>query len=269
MRQQAPVVIYIPQAGPWNMRVPRVVRRGMGDAGAGSIASEAASAAATTGTILSALAAPSLAVIAPMFAAAGPIGIAVAGLTMLGLAIANKFQGCGNTCVEATKIAEQVGAVLTQNLNTYLAAPIHYRSLQLAALNNFDLAWQAMQRACGDPALQTAGQRCISDRQQGACQYKASPGGWQQDLSHPSGWNYVGWGGNGSGDSCWNWFIGMRDPIANDPTVVPDPVIPSSLSNAGGDILSAAGVSPDATLAGFKLSDLIIPAALIGAAFVL
>ena len=38
----------------------------------------------------------------------------------------------------------------------------------------------------------------MNDRKQGACHYQV----------------------NGQ---CWNWFIGYRDPIANDPAVVPDP----------------------------------------------
>jgi hypothetical protein len=98
--------------------------------------------------------------------------------------------------------------------------------MQVAALNTFDTAWQALQQACGNPQLGAAGQRCISDRQAGACTWKASAGGWQADGT------YKMWGAAGSGSDCWNWFIGMRDPIANDPNVQPDPVPSSPASGA-------------------------------------
>ena len=128
-------------------------------------------------------------------------------------------------------------------------------SLQAAALNNFDTVWNALKTACSDPSLGAAGQRCISDRQQGSCAYKVSPGGWQNGV-------YVYNGPNGSGSSCWNWFVGYRDPIANDPTVVPDPTptSPSASSNvaAGGNPISAVLGS------GFNFSSLILPAAVIG-----
>jgi hypothetical protein len=37
--------------------------------------------------------------------------------------------------------------LLTQNFKAYMSAPVHYRSLQLAALNNFDTLWNAFQQA--------------------------------------------------------------------------------------------------------------------------
>jgi hypothetical protein len=220
---------------------PLLLNRGLGaplPAETQNIANIAATGAALTGTIIGLMAA---------IPVAGPIAAAIAGI---GVAIANLFGGCGQTCVQATKIANEVGDALTQNLEHYMSAPVHYRSLQAAALNNFDTAWHALTVACSDPNLQDAGRRCISDRQSGACTWKASPGGWQQSNGS---WVYVPWGPAGSGSACWNWFIGLRDPIADDPTVVPDP---SPASIAGGLPGSVGGV---------PMSALLIPALIVGA----
>lgn len=232
---------------------PDFSRRGFAGVGAlppqaQSIASMAAAGASATGFLIGALAAIPI---------AGPIAAAIAGL---GVAIANVFGGCGQTCVAATQIADQVGQILGDNLAKYLAAPVHYKSLQAAALNNFDTAWAALVRACGDPGLSDAGKRCISDRQAGSCKWQASPGGWTRNAD--GSWTYTAWGPAGSGSACWNWFIGMRDPIANDPTVVPDP---SPVSGAGSSILSAVGLSPSVTVFGVPAADLVLPAVLIGA----
>lgn len=223
--------------------------RGMGalDAQSSSIASAAASGAAATGVLIGALMAIPI---------AGPIAAALAGI---GVAIANIFSGCGQTCVQATNIANQVGDVLTENLNQYMSAPVHYASMQAAALNNFNTAWNSLVANCSNPALQAAGQRCISDRQRGACTWKASPGGWQQNPT-TGAWSYAPWGASGSGTACWNWFIGLYDPIANDPTVVPDP-IPGSATSAG--LLQSVGISPSTTIAGLPVSDLVLPVGLL------
>jgi hypothetical protein len=180
------------------------------------IAGIAAAAATTTGSIL---AASHLMIFG---LAGGPLGAAIAGIAAVGLALANLFSGCGQTCVEATKIANQCEPLLLQNLQHYLSAPTHYASMQAAALNNFDFVWAALTKSCSTPALQQAGQNCVQDRQRGACKWTASPGGWAQDSTGK--WTYSGYGAAGSGSACWNWFVGYRDPIANDPTVIPDPV---------------------------------------------
>lgn len=172
---------------------------------------------------------------------AGPIGLAIAGVAAIAIVLVKIFSGCGQTCVEATQVANQVGDALTENLNQYLAAPIHYASLQAAALNNFDTAWAALEQGCGNPQLMAAGQNCISQRQQGACSYKAQAGGWVQDAS--GNWSYTPWGANGSGTSCWNYFVGMRDPIANDPTVVPDPVAGAASSSDSSSTTTGSVIS--------------------------
>ena len=207
-----------------------------------TIAQGAASAASLTGVLIGALAAIPI---------AGPIAAAIAGI---GVLLANVFAGCGNTCVEATNLANQAEPLLDQNLQTYMSAPVHYASLQAAALNNFALTWNALVQGCSNPALGSAGKACISDRQQGGCHYQTSPGGWQQQNGQ---WIYVNPGAQGSGSTCWNWFVGYHDPIANDPTVVPDPVPGGA---AVSSLLSSVGIPSDATLFGLPLGDVAIGA---------
>jgi len=192
-------------------------------AGVTTAASIASTGIVATTSILTALT-PGLTILG---VAAPIVGTAIAALIGIGIAVANAFKGCGQTCIEATNIANQVGALLVQNVNAYTGSPIRTVSMQAGALNTFDTAWKALQQACGNPQLQAAGQRCITDRQQGACTWKASPGGWNQDGT------FTPWGAAGSGSACWNWFIGMRDPIANDPFVQPDPVATDASSGAG------------------------------------
>lgn len=196
------------------------------------IGQAAAAAASTTGILIGALAAIPI---------AGPIA---AGIAAIGLALANVFSGCGQTCVEASNLANQAEPLLQQNLEQYMSAPIHYASMQAAALNNFDLTWTALEQACSNPQLGAAGQACIGDRQRGACHYQTSAGGWQNGT-------YVSPGAAGSGSTCWNWFVGYRDPIANDPTVVPDPV-------PGASALSS--LTGGATIGGIPVADLLIGA---------
>lgn len=188
-------------------------------------------------------------------AMAGPLGAAIgaAAGAVAGL-LYNVFKGCGQSCVKATEIANQVEPILSQNVTAYLAEPVHYASLQAAYLNNFDTAWNALVQACSDPALLAAGQNCITDRQRGSCAYKTSPGGW-------NGRTYTPPGANGSGSACWNWFVGYRDPIANDPNVVADPV--------GSSLLSSAGIDPLSTIGGIPITSLLLPAGLLVGALVL
>jgi hypothetical protein len=204
-----------PRLPPAYLVVPR--RRSLGATGIQTGESIAAAGVSTTTGILSTLSALSATTLSLSAITMG-IGAAVAGAIALSVAIYNAFKGCGQTCIQASNIANQVEQILRQNLNDYLALPVHYASLQAAHLNNFQTAWQALVQACSAQALQQAGVNCIQDRQQGACHYHTSPGGWQNGQ-------YVAPGQDGSGSACWNWFVGYRDPIANDPTVVPDPAL--------------------------------------------
>jgi hypothetical protein len=221
--------------------------------GAATADSIAASGAAATVSILVALN-----VVAPV------IGTAIAALVALAAKIASLFGGCGQTCVLSSDDANQVGDYMTQNLNAYLAAPVHYQSLQAAALNNFDTAWASLVAACSNPQLGTAGKNCISERQEGACFWKASPGGWSQANGK---WTYTGYGPAGSGNACWNYFVGMRDPIAQDPTVVPDPTSNSTASTGGSGSTASTGSATTGTSP--DLAPLLVIGGLIGLALLL
>lgn len=209
--------------------------------------------------------------IAPFTGIAAPFVALAGAVTELLGAVASALgigQGCGQTCITASNYANQAEPLLRQNLNTYLALPAPRTiSEQQSALSIFDQVWAGLQQVCGNPALNDAGKRCISDRQQGACTWKVSPGAgcsssqptcWTQDAN--GNWTLQGNGPAGSGSACWNWFLGYRDPIANDPSVVPDPVasttttttagasslIPSSVASS----LTASGIDPTLLLVG-------------------
>src|SRR5271155_605073 len=224
-----------------------------------SIASIASTGASVTTSLLVALGtAPTI------------IGPIIAGVVAVANLLVSVFKGCGSTCTEASNIANQVEPVLQQNLSNYMSAPVHYASLQAAALNNFTTAWSALTQACGNPQLLSAGQNCISERQQGSCSYKTTPGGWQQTNGT---WTYVYPGANGSGSTCWNWFVGYHDPIANDPTVVADPSAASSEVSGATSVITQGltdiGISPSTTLFGIPLSSLALPAAVLVAVLLL
>jgi hypothetical protein len=169
---------------------------------------------------------------------AGPIGAAVAAASAVAIALYNVFKGCGQTCTITSNLANQTEPILLQNLQNYLSVSPRYASFQAAHLNNFDTAWAALTAACSNPSYQAAGQRCITDRQRGACTWRTStPGQWQAGQWIPPGPQVS------SGGTCWNWFVGYRDPIANDPYVVPDPV-----SLPGGGALSIASPTGSTSL---------------------
>lgn len=188
-------------------------------------------------------------------AAGGPLGGAIASsIAQIGVLISDLWSGCGASCTEAADLANQTEALLQENLAQYMSAPVHYQSLQQAAIANFNTAWNALLQGCGNPQLGTAGQNCISQRQNGACAYRTSPGGWSNGV-------YQNPGANGSGSTCWNWFVGYLDPIQNDPTVVADPVPGAAeLSSLFSPLLSDAGISSSATIFGLPIMDVILGA---------
>ena len=143
------------------------------------------------------------------------IGAVVAGVT---LALVAWFNRKGpKQKVQTTKIVNELEPMLQENLRGYQQGP-HTVSSQAQALANFDAVWNTLVENCrleqyGDP-----GKRCIADRQAGSCQ-------WQE------------------GGTCWNWFVGYRDPIANDPNVKADPL--SAVSDIGAAAQQLmAGVMP-------------------------
>jgi len=229
-------------------------RRSLGQTSTQQISAIAATGASATTGILVALG-----------VVGGPVGAAVGGLISVAQLLVGIFKGCGQTCVAATQIANQVATVLTQNVTEYVGSPIRTQSMQAAALNNFQTAWNALVANCQNPALGTAGQNCISQRQQGACAYKTSPGGWQQNSDGTC--TYTWPGANGSGTACWNWFIGFHDPIANDPCVQPDSVATAAATSTS--TAAPAGTSETAATVVSVASPNYTPLVLIGAAAVL
>jgi len=96
-------------------------------------------------------------------------------------------------------------------------------------LANFDAIWATLVNMCGNPSTGNAGKRCISDRQSGACTWKAT-------ADSP-------WPGGPAAGQCWNWFNAYRDPISQDPNVVPDSVS-SLVTGAANSALSELSSLP-------------------------
>ena len=195
---------------------------------------------------------------------AGPIGAAAAALIAVGQLIASAFKGCGQTCIEATAIVNQVEPYLQQNLSAYLSAP-YTPELQAAAINNFNTLWQSVTQACSAASLQKAGVNCIQDRTNGSCDYHTSPGGWQQ--ASDGTWNYQYPGANGSGTACWNWFVGYLDPIQNDPRATQAAAAP--VSSPTSMALTTVPSSTTDTIASPDLTPLLLIAGLVALAVLL
>lgn len=193
-------------------------------------------AAGTIGSTVAQTTGQGLLTAAPFTGPAAPF-VALAGA--ITLMVSKLFGGCGQACVLASNDANAIEQKLQQNLTLYLSQPTRTASMQAAALQNFDAIWNALVQACGQIGG-GAGGNCISDRKQGACKWQASAGGWGSDGAyHPAG-------AAGSGSTCWNWFVGYRDPIANDPHVAPD----APLTQQAGGALDAATGAASGTGAG-------------------
>ena len=164
-------------------------------------------------------------------------GISAAMIILAG-PIKKLISGCGPSCVMASNYANDAQNVLYNNLKTYMALPKpRAASVQAAFLNNFDTVWNHFEAQCAAVGG-TPGANCIGDRQAGACKYKA----------------------NGE---CWNYFVGFRDPIANDPDVVPD----SALTTSANSLVSSltGGAVTDVSASTWGLLALAGVAALIAA----
>lgn len=126
--------------------------------------------------------------------------------------------------IATTQIVNQAEQLLQQNLAAWqsLSATDKTLTTQAAALQNFDNVWAQVVRACESGAYGSAGQACVNDRAQGSCHYQVAGG-------------------------CWNWFVGYRDPIANDPQVqspvtsVLSSVLPAGVSGIDPNLLIGAG----------------------------
>lgn len=157
--------------------------------------------------------------IAPFTGPAAPFVAAAGAVVSL---LSNMFHGCGITCTEATAIANQFETQFTQLKSQYFAQPIRYKSMQTAYLTAFDQMASQMYNACNNPALGAAGQRCISERL-----VKGGSAPWCPTHT-----------------GC-DWITTLRDPIANDSQVQPDPapvqgVLDSALGIFGSSADSSA-----------------------------
>jgi len=234
---------------PYNFLAPQrrpKINAGMGQATttSGQISTTAGAAAGAVGATSSLLVAAGVLQAVPV---AGQIAGAVLAITAI---VASLFKGCGSSCVLTSDEVNSVEPYMQQNLSEYLAAPVS-AATQQEALNNFAQLWQGVVNYCSQPSMSSAGKNCISDRQQGSCAYKTSPGGWQQNNGV---WTYVYPGANGSGSTCWNWFVGYHDPIANDPRISAASSATSAVSSA---VSALTGGNSD-------LSSLLVPGAIIG-----
>jgi hypothetical protein len=204
---------------------------GLGDVQSATNTVGLISGAASVGTSIAAMI-PNL-----LAASAVPvIGAAIAAATIIITQII-KNSGCGQTCIETSQWANQAEKALEQNIQAYFSNSTRYASQQALALANFDAVWAQLVATCGQPGTGNAGVRCISDRQAGACT-------WKQTSSSP----LLAYPGEPQPGECWNWFSGYRDPIANDPSVQPDPPlsassVATSATDAAGNLLSSVGVS--------------------------
>jgi hypothetical protein len=218
-------------------------KRGMGQTTTSGLVSQSAGAGGSV-----------LGILPVVVGSLGPVGAAIGAALAVTALVAQMFKGCGSTCILTTNEVNQVEPYLQQNLAEYLAAPVS-AATQQEALNNFNQLWQGVVTYCSQPSMSTAGKNCISDREEGSCAYKTSPGGWNQTNGV---WSYTYPGANGSGSTCWNWFVGYHDPIANDPRV-------AAASSAASTAAASNPVSAVASaLSSGGLSSFLLPALLIG-----
>ena len=172
------------------------------------------------------------------------IGAALAGVTLAIEAILNS--GCGQTCIIASNWANQAETQLQQNIMEYFSIPApRPQSAQTTALSNFDSVWNYLVQECNVASLGSAGQKCITDRQAGACT-------WKQTTTSP----LLPIPGEPQPGQCWNWFSGYRDPIANDSDVVSDATYTASLSTSttsGSTSTSSTGTTTTSSLSAGSL----------------
>jgi len=143
------------------------------------------------------------------------VGAAVAGVTYWLVSIFRR----NAQKTEATKIVNSIEPKLIENIQGYFSGP-RTKASQAQALANFDAAWEALKQACMNSQLGDAGRRCIADRDRGSCHYRARCTRYDHGIC-------IEYGSVDPSGDCWNWFVGYRDPIANDPVpnMKPNPVL--------------------------------------------
>ena len=183
----------------------------------------------STSSTIEASVGSTLASAVPLSGPAAPFVAIAAGISEM-LAALGVGSGCGQTCVLSSNYANQAEALLQKNIAAYFAiTPPRAASVQAAALANFDTIWADLEQQCSNSQLGSAGQKCISDRQEGGCT-------WKQPASSVPPW------GTPPAGACWNWFNGYRNPIAQDPDVVPDADLVTATSSTSSSS-STAGAS--------------------------
>lgn len=114
--------------------------------------------------------------------------------------------------VATTEIVNAVEPELKRNMEAYLALPVRYKAAQALALANFDAGWAYVVSHCNIPEMGNPGIECTKDRQRGGQ---------------------------------WDWFSYYRDPIADDPGVIANPVVsPLDIAGTGSINISGFSVSP-------------------------
>ena len=184
--------------------------RGLGDASTTQLAETSISAAGTASTIGLAIAGDTAAI--PIV---GPI---VAGVSLLVGWFLNRNAQYHAQESATSQDANQVEQAMIANLAAYNSCQID----EATAEANFQQLWAELESAC-QKIGGTPGQRCITDRQAGACVLKNS------GDNTPSG----------SGNVCWNWFVGYE------PAQQAQPACAAASAGPGGGfspwILAAAG----------------------------
>ena len=172
--------------------------------------------------------------------ALGPYGAIAGAVLTVGEMIYSFFSQPDYKKIATTQIANKAATLLQQNLSAWqgLSASQKTPATQAAALQNFDQVWQAMVAACQTSQYGSAGTACVQDRQAGACKWKDAAG------------------------NCWNWFIGYRDPIANDPAVAANAA--AAAATGAGAPLPTAG---SAAISGIDFTPILLIGGLIAAVF--
>lgn len=169
------------------------------------------------------------------------IGTAIAAVgTVVGLFLNRASQ---RQKVATTQVVNEAEPLLQQNLSAWQHSG-KTQSEQALSLSYFDKVWQAVYQRCSDPAMGDAGQRCIHEREAGG----AAP-----------------WCPSSTG--C-DWFTLYRNPIANDPDVIPDPGTVGGGSVAG-SISSLLNFAGGGAGSGGGLGVVLLPLLLIAGAFYL
>jgi hypothetical protein len=171
-----------------------------------------------TSTVVENSLATSLAAAAPLSGPAAPFLLAAAAIAKT-LAALGVGAGCGATCIQATNVVNQAEPALLANLQQYEAGEVSQEQAQ-AVYNN---VWQGILASCA-AIPGSAGQKCVTDRQEGACTWKAT-GTPPTPYSPADG-------------QCWNWYNAYYVPLTY-PAMNPAPASTDITGAVGSAVTSA------------------------------